>query len=130
MSFEADEGVDGHVLLGDAPGAAEVGQVDDEGRGDDLAAGAADQLDRGVRRATGRDQVVDEEDTGALMDRVGVDLDGVDAVFEAVVLTDRPPGQLALLADRYEAAAELVRDGATEDEAARLDADDVVDAGR
>src|SRR5690606_21367130 len=34
-----------------------------------------------------------------------------------------------LLADRDEAAAELVGDGATEDEAARLDADDVVDAG-
>ena len=39
------------------------------------------------------------------------------------------PGQLALLADRHEAAAEFVRDGAAEDEAARLDAGDMVDAG-
>ena len=65
----------------------------------------------------------------ALADRVGVNLDRVDAVFEAVFLADRPPGQLALLADRHEAAAELMGDGAAEDEAARLDAGDMVDAG-
>ena len=62
-------------------------------------------------------------------DGVGVDLDGVDAVFEAVFLADGPPRQLAFLADRDEAAAELVGDGAAEDEAARLDAGDVFDAG-
>ena len=39
-------------------------------------------------------------------------------------------GQLALLADRHEAAAELMGDRAAEDEAARLDAGDIVDAGR
>ena len=62
MSLEADQRVDLHVLAGDASGAAEIGQVDDEGGRDDLAAGAADQLDRGFRRSAGRDQVVDQQD--------------------------------------------------------------------
>ncbi len=61
------------------------------------------------------------------VDRVLVHLDDVDAVFERVVLADRPPGQLALLAERHEAGAEPVGDRAAENEAARLDAGDDVD---
>src|SRR5262249_31342556 len=54
----------------------------------------------------------------------------IDAVFEAVVLTDGPRGQFALLANGDEAAAKLVRNGAAENEAARLDPGDMVDPGR
>src|SRR5262249_15361406 len=42
-------------------------------------------------------------------------------------VADRLAGQLAGLADRYEAGADLVRERGAEDEAARLDADDLVD---
>lgn len=60
---------------------------------------------------------------------VGVDLDGVNAVFERIVLPDGGAGQLAALADRHEADAHLDGDARAEDEAARLDAGDMGDAG-
>ncbi len=94
---------------------------------DDIAAGLADELDGRARRAPGGDQVVDQQDAVAGADGVGVDLDGVDAVFELIVLADGRPGQLALLADRHEADAELAGHSTAEYEAARLDADDVID---
>ena len=78
------------------------------------------------RRAAGGDEVVDEDDALALADGVGVDLHLVDAVFERIGDAHRLVRQLALLADRHEAGRELVRDGAAEDEAARLDARDLV----
>ena len=53
-----------------------------------------------------------------------MDLDDVDAVLELVLLADGLGRQLALLADRHEAAAQAIRDGAAKDEAARLDAGD------
>ena len=57
-----------------------------------------------------------------------MDLDRVGAVFEGVGDRDRLVGELALLADRHEAAGELVGDRAAEDEAPRLDACDLNDA--
>ncbi len=42
----------------------------------------------------------------------------------------RLAGQLALLADRHEAGGQLVRDGAAEDEAPRLQPHDLVDPHR
>ena len=54
-------------------------------------------------------------------------LDLVGAVFERIGHADRLVRQLALLAHRHEAGRELVRDGAAEDEAARLDAGDLGD---
>src|SRR3546814_6855793 len=53
----------------------------------------------------------------------------VAAVFEAVRNAHRLVRQLALLADRHEAGRQLVRQRAAEDEAARLDAGDLVNAG-
>ncbi len=73
-------------------------------------------------------EVVDDEDAVARPIGVGVDLDRVHAIFEDVVLADRLSRQLALLADRDEAAAKAMRDGAAEDETARLDAGDMVEA--
>ncbi len=62
-----------------------------------------------------------------LCDRVGVDLDAVGAVFEFVVVAYGLGGQLAFLADRNEALAQRVGQRRAEDEAARLDAGDLVD---
>ena len=53
-------------------------------------------------------------------DRVVVELERVDAVLERVLHADGPPGQLAGLAGRDEAAAEPVGERPAEDEASRL----------
>ena len=74
--------------LASACGAAEIRQVDDEGRADDLGTQPAQQLDRGLRRAAGGDQIVDQQHGLAGLQRILVDLDDVDAVFELVVLAD------------------------------------------
>ena len=116
-----------HVLGSDAPGAAEFRQVDDEGGRDNLSTRAADQFDRRLGGATGGDEVVDQEDACARGNGILVDLDRIDAVFEAVVLANGPPRQLALLADRDEAAPEFMGDGAAQDETAGLDAHDEID---
>ena len=57
-----------------------------------------------------------------------MDLELVGAVLELVLLADDRPRQLACLADRHEAGAQAIRHRRGEDEAARLDADDAVDA--
>src|SRR3954453_1238486 len=85
------------------PGAAlEEGQLDDEGAGDDLGAGPLDQVAAGTHGAAGGQDVVDQEDTAAGAERVGVDLEAVVAVFELVVERDRGIRKLARLADRHE----------------------------
>ena len=61
------------------------------------------------------------------LDRVAVDLEGVGAVLEGVLDGQRLGRELAELADRDEARAELDRHRRAEDEAARLHADDDVD---
>src|SRR6185503_598991 len=111
------------------PCAAEIGQINDEGRGHDLAAGFAQKVDGGGGRAAGCDQIIDQENLIARPYRVGVNLDRVDAVFERIFLADDAGGQLALLANRHEAAAELMGDGAAENEAARLYTGHVADVG-
>src|SRR5262245_40664257 len=108
--------------------AAEIGQIDDEGSADHLGLELAQELDRGLRRAARGDQIVNEQHRFARGDGVLVNLDHVDAVFELVVLTDGLARQLALLADRDEAATQPVGHGAAQYEAARLDARDRLDA--
>ena len=61
------------------------------------------------------------------LDRVAMDLEGVRAVLERVLDRDRLGRQLAQLADRHEAGAQLVGHRGAEDEAARLHPDDDVD---
>ena len=86
-------------------------------RPDDLALQPLDQLDRALDRAAGRQQVVDDEDLLAGLDRVAVDLEGVRPVLEGVLDGDRLGRQLAQLADRDEAGVELVGHRGAEDEA-------------
>ena len=101
-------------------------QLDHEERADDLATEAFDELDLRLRRSARREHVVQDDHPCALLERIGVDLERVAAVLELVGRTDLLPGELAGLAGRHEAAAELVRERAAEDEAARLRAEDHV----
>src|SRR5262245_29016104 len=110
------------ALPGETGRAAEIGQVDDESSTNHVGTELAQQFDRGFGRAAGGDQVVDEEHRLARLQSILMDFDDVDAVFELVFLTDGLGRQLALLADRYEAAAQTVSDRAAEDEAARFNA--------
>ena len=81
-----------------------------------------------ARRAAGGQQVVVDEHARARGDRVGVELERVGAVLEQVLGPDGLVRQLAGLAREHEAGAELARDRRPEQEAARLGADDDVDA--
>ena len=88
------------------------------------------QLGRGQGGAAGGQQVIDDQDFLAGLDAVLVDFQGVAAVFQGVLFADGPGRQLARLARRDETAAQLVGQHAAEDEAARLDAHDLVDGLR
>src|ERR1700676_2779979 len=116
MPPETDERVHRDAARFEPLGAAEIGKIDDESRRDQLAAGATHELDRRFRRAAGRDQIVDQKYALTRRDRIGVNFDGIDAVFELVFLPDGLVRQLAFLAHRHEALAELVRDRTAEDE--------------
>jgi hypothetical protein len=128
MTREADERRHFLAERADLVGSAEVGQIDDERATDNLGSGLFEKLDGGEAGASGGDEIVDDDDVLASLDGVLVDLDAVRAVFERVVLADDVPRQLALLSHGDEAYRELMRDGAAQDEPARLDARDLVDA--
>ena len=90
---------------------------------------AAIELVRRAQRAAGREHIVDEQHPGAVGDVV-VRLDRGGAVLEVVGDGCRGPGQLAGLADRHQPHLRGDRDGAGEQEPARLDpGDDVELAG-
>ncbi len=57
-----------------------------------------------------------------------MDLDGVDAIFQRVVLADDAGGELALLADGDEATAQCMGHSAAQDEAACFNARHIIDA--
>ena len=119
-----------HVVAAEPLAAAQERQLDQERAADDLAAELLDQLAQRARRAAGRQQVVVDEHARAACERVGVQLERVDAVLEQVLGADRLVRQLARLAGQHEAGAELARERRPEQEAARLGADDDVDAQR
>src|SRR5262245_4353514 len=102
-------------------------KLDQECQANDLALEPFHELDRALDRATGREQVVDDQDALPGADRVSVDLERVRAVLERVLDRDRLRGQLAELANGHETRAELVRHRGAEDEPARLHPDDDVD---
>src|SRR6516165_9453304 len=92
---------------------AEIGKINHESGSNDIGVNLAQQLNRGLRRPAGGDQVVDQKDGIASTERIFMNL-------EFIVLADCFPRQLAFLADRYEAAAEPIGDRATENKAACL----------
>ena len=71
-----------------------------------LRAGGLQQLRRRSRRATGGDEIVDQQYALALPDRILVHFHFVDAVFERVGDANRFVRQLAALADRNESCLE------------------------
>src|SRR5262249_52527055 len=75
-------------------------QLDEEREADDVALQALDELDRALHRAAGGQEVVDDQDLLAGLDRVAVDLERVRPVFEGVLDGDRLRRQLAELPDR------------------------------
>src|SRR5262245_10403839 len=92
IGLVAFESAQGHELVAealDAPPPPEVGEVDHDGRADDLAPHRLDDADRGLERPAGRDEIVDQEHLLAARDRVGVHLDAVAPVLERVHLADR-----------------------------------------
>ena len=66
VPLERDQRAHRHVELAQLVGAAELRQVDDEAGGEHLGAQLAQQLDRALGGAAGRDQVVHQDDALAL----------------------------------------------------------------
>ena len=82
----------------------------------DLRAAGFDQLRGRCHRATGSQQVVDDQHLLPRLDRVVVDFDHGLPVFQLVLLLDGLRGQLALLADRHETNRQLMRNGPADDD--------------
>src|SRR5215472_7391981 len=127
MSLESNERADRHVELAQSVGTAEIRQIDDETGGKDLGAQLAQELHRPFRRSAGRDQIIDKDDTVPLLYRVLVHFHLVQPVFQRIGDGNAFMRKLALLADRHETSGYLVRDRSAQDEAARLDAGNLVD---
>src|SRR5271155_4295288 len=62
VPFEGHERCHFLAESADFCGAAQLGQIDHEETAHDLRAGALEKLDRGISRAAGRDQIVDDDD--------------------------------------------------------------------
>ena len=105
----------------------EGGQLDEEREPDDDPAEPFDEAGRGRGGAAGRDHVVDDEHPLARVHGVAVDLEEVGAVLERVLLALDLPRQLARPCARARTRAAAVGDRRREDEAARFDAEHLVD---
>src|SRR5581483_440450 len=101
-------------------------ELDDEREADDLPPELLDELDRRLRRATGREDVVVDQHALPGDDRVGVHLQRVEPVLERVLRRHRPPRKLSRLACGNEPAAEPAGERAAGDVAARLGAEDEI----
>jgi hypothetical protein len=77
-----------HILCSQFFCSPQFGKVDDEGGGHHFAAGFADEIDGSTRGSAGGNEIIDQQDAVVLLDGVGMNLDGIDAVFEGVFLAD------------------------------------------
>src|SRR5829696_6157446 len=121
MALEGHEGAHRDAEGADLVGPPEVRKVYDEDGRCDVGPQLAQQPDRRLGRASGRDEIVDEDHPLARQERIAMDLHLVEAVFQRVADARDVARQLALLAHRDEPGRELVGDRAAENEAARLD---------
>src|SRR4051812_6289620 len=115
-----------HVVVRDLLAAVQEVELDDELEADDLAAELLDELGHRLRRAAGRQHIVVDQHTRAVLERVGLELERVPSVLEGVLRADRLQWKLAGPASRNEPTAELVRDRGSDEEPARLTTDDDV----
>src|SRR5580704_4311472 len=127
VSLEADQRAHWHAELSDLFCAAEIRQVNDEAGGEHVSADLLEEFACGFGGAAGGDKIVNKDHPLALYDGVLVHLHLVDAIFERVANADALERQLALLADRDETGRHLMGDRAAENEAARLDARNLID---
>ena len=107
-------------------GPAKLRQVDHESAANNHRACPLQQFDGGERRAAGRNQIIHHDDTIAGRNRIAVDFHAVAAIFELVLFADHRVRQLSFLAHGNEAARQLMRHRAAQDEASRLNAGDLV----
>lgn len=94
---------------------------------DHLALRLADQPHRRLQCAARRQQIVDHDHPLTRPYGVRLDFQHVHAVLQLVLQLDTLAGQLALLANRHTAAAELGGDQQAEQKATRLQANDHLD---
>ena len=121
-------GLHRHIREHRAP--AQRVKLEQNGHGLDGRTALTQQPHRGIRGATGGEHVVNDEDTLPFMNGLGMHLHASRAVLELIIDADHVAGQLAGLTDREHAEPEFGGHGGTEDETARLEASDGVDAAR
>src|SRR5829696_7261490 len=99
-------------------------KFDDKSQTDHLAAELLDEVDLRSRRPARGEQVVVDDHARSRLDRVGMELQGVEAVLEGVLDAHGAPRQLARLSGCDEPALEAIGERRTQDKAARLGAKD------
>lgn len=106
----------------------EKSELNDKRTSNRLSISLLDELGGGDERATGSEQIVDEQHTRLGLDGAHRELNRVGTVLFLIRLLQRRAGQLAGLAQRHEAHAERKCDNGAENEAACLEASDGVDS--
>ncbi len=92
-----------HIHRAQLVRAAEIRQIDNEARGDNVGADLPQQLHRAFGGAAGRDQVVNQDHALAGMNGIDMHFHLVGAVFERIGHPHGLMRQLAFLADRHKA---------------------------
>ena len=108
MSFEPYQRAHRHVELAQSLGPAEIRQIDYEASRKDLRTQLAQQLDGTFGGATGRDQVVDQNDAITVRNRVLVHFHFIEPVLQRIGDGNTLVRELALLADGHEPGGNLV----------------------
>jgi hypothetical protein len=100
---------------------------DEHHRADRHEVGGQREPTCGIQGAPGREHVVDQQHARRAGHDTGAQFQHVLAVLQRVARAVHGAGQLAALADRHEAASQVLREPRAEDETARRDPRDVVD---
>src|SRR5579883_30692 len=111
------------------PGAAlQKIEFNDESEAGDFTAEFFDKLRYRLRRASGGEHIVNDQNIFAGIDRVAVDFENIRSIFKLILdaLGDR--GELFRFSYWYESGIERIRDGGGEDESAGLDSHDLVNS--
>jgi hypothetical protein len=113
-------------MPGERTSALEVVQLNDECTAGHSPAELLHQVRRGLRRAPGGEHVIVDQHPGSPLQRVGMNVQLIEAILEPVLCADRLLGQLARLARGHESDPQLARQCTREYEPARLGSDDQV----